>query len=447
MTDTPDLDRLKSVAADLVAQARRAGADAADVVVVRGTALAIEVRDGRVEETERSESDDLSLRVFVGRRFATVSTNAPSEAAALVERAVAMARHAPEDPYAGLADPDALARDFPDLDLVDPKAPSAAQLTETALATEAAMRAVAGVSRSGGASASWSLGGLVLATSGGFTGAYLGSRHGRSAMAVAGEGTAMERDYWSSSAAHLEDVEEAGYVGRRAGERAVRRVSPRRVETQTATIVYEPRAAASLVRALAGAANGAAIARGTSFLKDRRGERVFAAGVTITDDPTRRRGLGSRPFDGEGVSGRPFALVEDGILTDWLLDGATARELGLKSNGRAARGGGSPSPSSTNLTLEPGRIGPAELLTQVGTGLYVTDLIGHGANLVTGDYSLGAAGYWIENGELGGPVSEITIAGNLGEMFSRMVVADDLELRAATNAPTIAIEGMTIAGR
>lgn len=447
MTDAPDLDRLKSVAADLVAQARRAGADAADVVVVRGTALAVEVRDGRVEETERSESDDLALRVFVGRRFASVSTNAPSEAASLVERAVAMARHAPEDPYAGLASPETLARSFPDLDLVDPVAPTAEMLTETALAAEAAMREVSGVSRSGGASASWSLGGMVLATSDGFAGAYLGSRHGRSAMAVAGEGTGMERDYWSSSAVHLEDVEDAAAVGRRAGERAVRRVSPRQVETQTATVVYEPRAAASLVRALAGAANGASIARGTSFLKDRRGERVFASGIRITDDPTRRRGLASRPFDGEGVAGQPFALVDDGVLAEWLLDGATARELGLVSNGRAARGAGSPSPSSTNLTLEPGRIAPRDLLAQVGSGLYVTDLIGHGANLVTGDYSLGAAGYWIENGEIGGPVSEITIAGNLGEMFARMVVADDLEFRSATNAPTIAIEGMTIAGR
>jgi PmbA protein len=447
MTDTPDLDRLKSIASDLVAKARRAGADAADVVVVRGTALAVEVRDGKVEETERSEADDLSLRVFVGRRFATVSTNAPSEAAALVERAVAMARHAPEDPYAGLAAAADLAREFPDLDLVDAVVPTADALTEAALAAEAAMRAVPGVSRSGGASASWSLGGMVLATSDGFSGAYLGSRHGRSATAVAGEGTGMERDYWSASTTHLEDLADPAEVGRLAGERAARRLSPRRVETQTATVVYEPRAAGSLVRALAGAANGAAIARGTSFLKEKRGERVFAPGIRITDDPTRRRGLASRPFDGEGVSGRPMALVEDGVLAEWLLDGATARELGLSSNGRAARGGGSPSPSATNLTLEPGRIGPKQLLAQVGTGLYVTDLIGHGANLVTGDYSLGAAGFWIENGELGPAVSEITIAGNLNEMFARLVAADDLEYRYATNAPTIAVEGMTIAGR
>jgi PmbA protein len=447
MTDTPDLDRLKTVAADLVAQARRAGADAADVVVVRGTALAVEVRDGKVEETERSEADDLSLRVFVGRRFATVSTNAPSEAAALVERAVAMARHAPEDPYAGLAAAADLAREFPDLDLVDTVVPTADALTVAALAAEDAMRAVPGVSRSGGASASWSLGGMVLATSDGFSGAYLGSRHGRSATAVAGEGTGMERDYWSASTTHLEDLVDPAEVGRIAGERAARRLSPRQVDTQTATVVYEPRAANSLVRALAGAANGASIARGTSFLKDKRGARVFAPGIRITDDPTRRRGLASRPFDGEGVSGRPMALVEDGVLAEWLLDGATARELGLVSNGRAARGGGSPSPSATNLTLEPGRIGPKELLAQVGTGLYVTDLIGHGANLVTGDYSLGAAGYWIENGELGPAVSEITIAGNLADMFARLVVANDLEYRFATNAPTIAVEGMTIAGR
>jgi PmbA protein len=449
MSNALDLKRLEAIAGDLVADALRRGADAADVVIARGEALAVEVREGKVEETERSEADDLALRVFVGRRSASVSTNSTDKVAGLAERAVAMARHAPEDPYAGLAEAGDLARTFADLDLdlVDRAEPTADALAEAALALEAAALAVQGVSRSGGAGASWSRAGLVLATSSGFVGAYIGSRHGRWATAVAGEGTGMERDYWSSSAIHIDDLEPLDRIGRTAGERAVRRLAPRKVETGTGTVVFEPRAAASLVGHLAGAANGAAIARGTSVLKDRLGSRVFSPGLRISDDPTRRRGLASRPFDGEGVAGAPLALVEDGVLTTWLLDSATARELKLRTNGRAARGAGAPSPGATNLTLEAGGSTPEALIAAVGTGLYVTDLIGHGANIVTGDYSRGASGFWIENGEIAYPVSELTIASTLPEMFARLVAANDLEYRFSVNAPTVAVEGMTIAGR
>jgi PmbA protein len=447
MSNALDLKRLEAIAGDLVADALRRGADAADAVIARGEALSVEVREGKVEETERSEADDLALRVFVGRRSASVSTNSTDKVAGLAERAVAMARHAPEDPYAGLAEAGDLARTFADLDLVDRAEPNAEALAEAALALEAAALAVQGVSRSGGAGASWSRGGLVLAASNGFVGAYIGSRHGRWATAVAGEGTGMERDHWSSSAIHLDDLEPLERIGRTAGERAVRRLAPRKVETRTGTVVFEPRAAASLVGHLAGAANGAAIARGTSVLKERLGTRVFAPGVRISDDPSRRRGLASRPFDGEGVAGAPLALVEDGVLTTWLLDSATARELKLRTNGRAARGAGAPSPGATNLTLEPGVATPEALIAGVGTGLYVTDLIGHGANIVTGDYSRGASGFWIENGEIAYPVSELTIASTLPEMFARLVAANDLEYRFSVNAPTVAVEGMTIAGR
>src|SRR5919202_478874 len=434
---------------DLVEAARRAGADAADAVAVIDTSLSAQVRLGRLEETQRSEETELGLRVFVGRRQAVASTSDPRPEgfSALAERAVAMARVAPEDPYAGLAPAERLARNAPDLDWFDVSPPSADELTNRALRAEEAARAVPGVTNSGGASAGYGMGGLVLATSEGFVGAYRATMHSVSVSAIAGEGTGMERDYDFAMARHVADLEPAEVVGRRAGERTVRRLKPRKVESRRATVVYDPRVASSLIGHLAGAANGASVARGTSFLKDRLGERLFGAGIRITDDPGRPRGLASRPFDAEGVAAAPLALVEDGVLAHWLLDAASARELGLETTGHARRGAGStPSPGITNLTLMPGAVSPEALLRDVHEGLYVTELIGSGANLVTGDYSRGAAGFWIENGELAHAVSEITVAGTLPEMFRAMVPANDLARRRAVNAPTVAVEGMTIAG-
>ncbi|MBT9289446.1 TldD/PmbA family protein [Prosthecodimorpha staleyi] len=447
MTDLLDQSALLDQAHRLVEAARRAGADAADAVAVRGIALGVQVRLGAVEQSERSEGDDFGLRVFVGRRSAIVSANTVGDADQLAMRAVAMARAAPEDPFAGLAEEHLLAREFPALDLVDAAVPDADQLRFAALAAEEAGRAVAGVTNSGGASASWGLGGMVLVTSHGFVGTWLRSSHSIAMTAIAGEGTGMERDWEASSKIHRAELEDPEAIGRKAGERAVRRLKPRQAATGHAVVIYDPRAATSLVGHLSGAINGAAVARKTSFLKDRMGERLFAEGITISDDPHRRRGLGSRPFDGEGVSGQRLAVIEDGILRHWLLDSASARELGLVTNGRAARGTGLPSPSSTNLTLEPGSVSRADMIGSVESGLYITDMIGSGVNGVTGDYSRGASGFWIEQGELTYPVAEITVAGNLRDMYRRLTPADDLEYRFGINAPTVRIEGLTIAGR
>lgn len=447
MTDVLDQSALETAARRLVEAAKRAGADKADAVAVRGVSLSVGVRLGAVEDSERAEGDDFGLRVFVGRRTATISTNAFADPDALAARAVAMARVAPEDPYADLVEEGRLARAIADLDMVDASTPDAAELTRRALACEDAARAVAGVTNSGGASASWSLAGLVLVTSHGFSGGWLRTSHSVSVSAVAGTGTGMQRDWDASSKIFAADLDAPELVGRRAGERAVARLAPRKAETGTATVIWEPRAATSLVGHFVSAINGAAIARKTSFLKDRMGERVFAPGIRIVDDPRRPRGLASRPFDGEGVAGPVLDLVADGVLQTWLLDGASARELGLETNGRASRGVGSPSPGSTNVTLMPGTRTRDELIASIDRGLLVTDMIGSGVNGITGDYSRGASGFWIEKGEIGPPVSEITVAGNLSDMYARLVAADDLESRFAIACPSLMIEGLTIAGR
>ncbi|MHC2337307.1 TldD/PmbA family protein [Bradyrhizobium sp. USDA 4454] len=451
--DTSDLfdqSALSDLAQRLVDAAKRAGADAADALAVRGVSQGVEVRDGRVEETERSEGDDVGLRVFVGQRQAVVSTNEVSGEgiAKLAERAVAMARVAPDDKYVGLADPALLAHDFPDLDLLDRKVPTTAELEQRAIEAEAAALAVKGVSKSGGASASTGIGGMVLVTSTGFHGSYLRSSHGISTTAISGEGTGMERDYDFTSAPHASDLDSPATVGRKAGERAVARSNPRKVETCKVPVVFDPRVAGSIVGHLVGAINGASIARKTSFLKDKLGEQLFSKDIRIIDDPLRVRGLRSQTFDAEGVKVKKIALIDEGVLTTWVLDSATARELGLVTTGHAHRGvSSSPSPGTYNLHLEPGAVTPKELISDIKQGFYVTDLIGSGVNGVTGDYSRGASGFWIENGEITYPVSEVTIAGHLLPMFKSLVAANDLEFRYGVNSPTLRIEGLTVGGR
>jgi PmbA protein len=449
MSSLLDQSALTDLAERLVAAAARAGADAADAVAVRSVSLGVEVREGAVEESERSEGDDVGLRVFVGRRQAVVSTNdVKADVAQLAERAVAMARVAPDDPFAGLADPGELARAIVDLDLLDPDLPTVALLEERARRAEAAGLAIKGVTKSGGASASAGIGGMVLVTSGGFRGAYLNSGQSVSMTAIAGDGMAMERDYDYSSALHSADLESPEKVGRTAGERTVERLNPRKVETKRVPVVFDRRVAGSLVGHLAGAINGAAVARKTSFLKDRLGERLFKAGISVVDDPLRKRGLRSRPFDAEGVATKRLAVVEDGVLKSWFLDSATARELELSTTGHAQRGVSStPSPGASNLHLSAGKDPPEALLADIAEGFYVTDLIGMGVNQVTGDYSRGASGFWIENGKRGYPVSEVTIAGNLIDIFRELSPANDLEFRFGTNAPTVRVEGLTVAGR
>ena len=445
-----DQTTLTDRAERLVKAARAAGADAADAVAVRSMSLSIELRDSAVEESERAEGDDLGLRVLVGKRQAVVSTNdtASDGSAALAERAVAMARVAPEDKYAGLADAALLAHEFPDLELIDPDLPTVGQLEAMARAAEAAGLAVKGITKSGGASASAGIGGMVLVTSHGFRGAYLGSSHGLSMTAIAGSGTGMERDYDYSSVRHASDLETPEKIGRTAGERAIERLNPRKVTTCKVPVVFDPRVAGSLVSHLASAANGASVARKTSFLRDKMGQKLFADGIRIIDDPLRKRGLRSHPFDGEGVAGKKLALVDDGVLRSWILDCATARELGLTTTGHANRGVSSaPSPGASNLHLEAGRLSPQELIADIKDGFYVTDLIGMGVNMVTGDYSRGASGFWIENGKRSYAVSEVTIAGHLLDIFRTLTPANDLEFRYGTNAPTVRLAGLTVAGQ
>ena len=448
MSETIETASLLARAGELIDRAREAGADAADAVVVRGRSSSVSVRLGKVEGTEASESDDFSLRVFVGRRVASVSANPGFDLKVLAERAVAMAKASPEDPYATLAAEADLAKDWPDLQLYDPTEVSADQLTEAALAAEAAALAVSGVTNSGGAGASAGMGGLVLATSHGFSGAYSASRFGRSVSVIAGEGTKMERDYDFDSALYFADLRASEEIGREAAARAVRRLNPRRVPTaKNVTVVFDPRVARGIAGHIAGAINGAAVARKTSFLRDRMGKRVLKAGLSVTDDPLIVRGPSSRPFDGEGVTGKRLAMIEDGVLQHWFLSTSTANELGLATNGRGVRGGTSVTPASTNLALEPGDISPEELIRSVGNGFYVTELIGQGVNMVTGEYSRGASGYWIENGELTFPVSEVTIASNLTDMFLRITPANDIDRSFGVAAPTLAVEGMTLAGK
>ncbi|QBK29498.1 TldD/PmbA family protein [Roseitalea porphyridii] len=433
-------------ASRLVEAARRAGADAADAVSVRSRSRAVSVRNGKVEGTDASESDDMSLRVFVGRKVASVSAAATSDPAQLAERAVAMAKVSPDDPYNGLPDQDRLARDLPDLDLYDATEVSAERLTEDALAAEAAALAVDGITNSSGGSASAGEAGFVLVTTDGFSGAYRRSRFGRSVAVIAGEGTAMERDYEFSSRTHFADLDDPADIGRKAGERTARRINPRKMPTGRIKAVFDPRVARSILGHLSGAINGGSVARRSTFLGGKMGQQIANAAITVIDDPLRPRGAGSRLFDGEGVVAAPLTMVDQGVLNHWFLSTAIGRELELETNGRGVRGGTVVNAGSTNLSIEPGDVSPEQMLDAVGTGFYVTEVFGQGVNLVTGEYSRGASGFWIENGELAFPVSEVTIAGNLADMFMAMQPANDLDRTFPTAAPTLMTEPMTLAG-
>lgn len=436
-------------AADIVARARSAGADAADAVFAADAATEVSVRLGKLEDVGRSESEELGLRVFVGQRSASVSTSDLSGEAmdALVERAVAMAREAPEDRWAGLAPEARLMHGAPPaLDLDDGGGVAPAELRALAEEAEDAARAVPGVTNSegGGASASQSV--WALATSHGFAGAFATTGYGVSASVLAGTGSGMERDYAHHGARHRARLEAPGEIGRRAGERAVARLNPRRIASGTMPVVFDPRVGASLLGHLVGAITGGAITRKTSFLLESLGEAVFAPGITIRDDPHRPHGLRSRPFDGEGLPVSPVAIVAGGVLETWLLDSAAARQLGLEPTGHAARGvGGAPGAGPSNLYMDAGAVPAATLIGEMARGVFVTELIGQGVNGVTGDYSRGAAGFLIEDGAITAPVSEFTIAGNLKDMFLALTPANDLEFRYGTNVPTVRIDGMTIA--
>jgi len=436
---------------EVVATARAAGADAAEAVFAERQSLSVTVRLGALEEAEREESRDLGLRVFVGRRQASVSGSDISAdgRAKLIERAVAMARLAPEDPYAGLAPEERLARGpLPDLDLYDDSEPDPEALEAMALEAENAARAQPGVTNSDSSSAYWSIGSWRLATSAGFAGLHRASSFGVSAGAVAGDGQAMERAGEGRQTRWRADLPSPGEIGADAGRRAAARLGSRKIASTTAPVIFENRIAASTLGPLLGAISGPSVARGVSFLKGKLGERVFAEAVTITDEPHRRRGLGSSPFDDEGVANRTMNIVDAGVLTTWLLNTSSARQLGLETTGHASRGlAGPPGVSCTNLTLQPGALDRAGLMREAGAGLLVTTMFGPSLNPNTGDWSVGCAGFWFENGEIAYPVNEITVAGNLIEAYGRIVPGSDLEFRGAANAPSLLIDALAIAGK
>ena len=437
-------------AAAIVARATAAGADAADAVFAADAALEVSVRLGRLEDVGRSESAELGLRVFVGDRSASVSSSDLSDdaLATLVERAVAMAREAPADRWAGLAPAERLLKGAaPQLDLDDGGEVEPAALKEAALAAEDAARAVPGVTNSEGAGASASRSVWALATSHGFAGGYATTGYGLSASVLAGTGGGMQRDYDFTSARHRVRLDDPATIGTRAGTRAVARLDPGKVASGAMPVVLDPRVGSSLLGHLVGAIGGQAITRRTSFLLEALGTQVFAPGIVIEDDPHRPHGLRSRPFDGEGLPVSPTRLVDDGMLETWLLDSASARQLGLEPTGHAARGvGGSPGVTTSNLYLAAGDMPVETLLAEVGHGVYVTELIGQGVNGVTGDYSRGAAGFLIEDGQITRPVAEFTVAGNLSDMFRQLTPANDLTFRYGTNVPTLRIDGLTVAG-
>jgi PmbA protein len=440
------LSQAQERAQSLVDQARKAGADAADALYVCTASTGVSVRLGNLEDVEQSEGEELGLRVFIGSRSATISASDLSKdsLSKLVDRAIAMAREAPEDPYAGLAPQDRLMRGkLPNLDIADPKEVSPEELRERALGVEDAARSVPGVVNSEGGGASIGRSQIALVTSHGFAGSYGATSHSGWASVLAGEGAAMQRDHASHTARFLENLEDPEDIGRRAGHRAVARLNPVKVESGVMPIIFDPRVGNSLLGHLIGAIAGPAITRRSSFLLDRLGEQLFDSGIRIIDDPLRKRGLRSRPFDGEGLPTHATDIVAGGKLTGWLLDSASARQLGLEPTGHASRGSGV---GASNVHMAPGSASPGDLLKGITRGIYVTELIGMGVNPVTGDYSRGASGFLIENGAVGHSVAEITIAGTLQEMFAALTPADDLAFRFAMNVPTLRVDGMTVAG-
>ena len=442
-------DDLLNLAADVLARAKKLGADSCDALAIDAQGTDIEMREGEIEKLERTESRGLGLRVFIGQSSALISGSVftPESLGRLAETAVAMARATPPDSFAGLVPRELLAKDMPKLDLVSSYLPDSDKLKALALEVEGAALAVKGVTKSGGASASASSRIIALVTSAGFAQAYARTGVSLSVSAIAGEGTGMERDYDYSASCHFADLKIPQEVGKSAGERAVERLHARKVASQSVPVIYDKRIASSLLGHLSSAINGAAIACGTSFLKSQMGQQIFSKDITIIDDPLRLRGLVSRPFDGEGLPCNRRELIDEGVLTGWLLDLRSSRQLGLAPTGNGSRGLSSPpAPSISNLHLEAGRLSLEQMISSIQQGLYITELIGNSVNMVTGDYSRGASGFWIENGQLAFPVSEITIAGNLRDIFMTLEPADDLVFKSSTNAPSCRVEGLTIAG-
>ncbi|MEM6938906.1 MAG: TldD/PmbA family protein [Pseudomonadota bacterium] len=436
----------------LLSAATEAGADAADAKALRMASSSVEVRGGALEQAERSESTDIGLRVFVGHRSAVVSgsdlsTRMIEEMAA---RAVAMAKEAPEDPHAGLADPAQLATSW-DIDALalfdETPEPSPQSLQEAASAAEAAALAVKGVSQVQSASAGYTLQEMHASMSNGFDGGYARTQNGISCAAIAGIGMGMESDYDGDGRVFQSELRAAAEIGARAAERAVERLGAKKPPTGTYPVLFDERVSGSLIGHLLSAVNGIAIARGASFLRDHMGQEVLPKGLSVIEDPLRPRTLGSRPFDGEGLPTSKRKIVEDGTLQAWTLDLATARKLGHAPTGNAARGTSSgPMPTNWNVSLTQGDQSRDDLMREMGTGLFVTSMIGSTINPNTGDYSRGAAGFWVERGQISYPVNECTIAGNLRDMLRSIVPANDARLHLSRVVPSLLVPEMTLAG-
>ncbi len=435
---------------DIIKKSKSRGASAADAILINSNSSNVSVRQSKLEKTERSDSRDLGLRVMVGQKqsIASVSYSAQTDIDALVERAVEMAKLSPDDPYCGLPDLSDSLHGLHRFDNADPSDVSEAELENWARTAESNALEVSGITNTEGGDASTSRSEVYLVNSNGLTGHYSQSSFSISASVIAGRGDAMERDYDYTVAAFRDDLADPAAIGRKAGERAVKRLNPRKIKTASVPVVFDPRVARGLIGSFAGAINGSAIARGTSFLKSKMGARIFKPGMTITDDPLRRRALRSRPFDAEGISTVRRNFIEDGVLQSWILDCRSARQLKLQSTGHASRGVSSPPhPSATNFFLAAGSATPDQLIADIADGFYVTETMGMGVNMITGDFSQGASGFWIENGKIAYPVSEATIAGHMLEMFSNLTPANDLEFKYGVDSPTVMIDQMTVAGR
>ncbi|WP_455477188.1 TldD/PmbA family protein [Bartonella sp. B41] len=443
MADKNQIDK----AASLVESAKHFGADAADAVIICTHSTRVSVRLGKVESTESSESDDFTLRVFVGKKVASVSANLTSHPKELAKRAVAMAKASPENLFEGLADKELLVTHPKDLDLFDTFVPHSNFLIEDALKMEEAALNIQGVNNSGGAETVYGRSGFVLVTSDGFCGTYQSSYFSRFCSALAGEGTAMERDYDYTTALHFSDLEEAEIVGRNAGLGAVRRLGAVRADTGVIDVIFDPRTSRGIAGHIACMVNGEFVVRKTSILQNFLGKAVMKSDVNVTDQPLRLRGNSSRPFDGEGVEGKALNIIENGVLKNWLLSSSSARALGLKTNGRGVRSASLVQPASTNFAIEPSVISPHDMIKDLQNGFYVTELFGHGIDFITGQYSRGASGFWIENGEITHPVSEVTLGSDLLHMLAHLTPANDIDRRYSISAPTLLIEGMTLAGK
>ena len=446
-------DRLQSLTTQLLDSARKAGADAADAMAVDGTSVSIDVRDGRLEQAERSEGVDIGLRVFIGQRQACVSASDISAQTieTMAERAVAMAREAPEDPHIGLADPSQLARDW-DVEALEiaenAEEPSAQLLEDHARQAEAAALAIKGITKIDAASAAYGRRAVHLAASNGFSGGYGRTSHSTSCVAITGEGVDMERDYYGDFRTHGSDMDRPADIGRIAAKRTIARAGAKQPPSGAYPVIFDERISSSLIGHLLVAINGSTIARGASWLRDAKGELVLPEGLSITEDPLRRRATGSRPFDAEGLASRSRKIVENGVLQDWTMDLATARQLGLVSTASASRGTSAPpSPSVTNIELTQGVISRNDMIRDIGTGLLVTGMIGSSINPTTGDYSRGASGFWIENGEISYPVNECTLAGNLRDMLRTIIPANDARPHLSRVVPSLLVQGLTLAGQ